>query len=75
VLASSGGVLSFTDGLDLFDLYRLLLNAGADDLLIDDIEIFGNYHGLVNELRYLQQQAYPPYHGTPLPLRVAIAAY
>jgi hypothetical protein len=29
----------------------------------------------VNNLKYLQRQAYPPYHRTPLPLRLAVAAH
>jgi hypothetical protein len=70
----NGGDLSFYDGLDLFELYRLLLNAGADEILIDNVDVFWNYNGPVNDLKYLQQQAYPPYHSTPLRLRLDIAA-
>jgi hypothetical protein len=74
-LISWGGCLSFDKGLDLFELYQLLLNAGADEILIDNIDIFRSYRGPVNNLKYLQRQAYPPYHRTPLPLRLAVAAH
>ncbi|KAN0109982.1 ankyrin [Hyaloscypha variabilis] len=73
-LMRSGGHLSFMAGLDLFELYQLLLNAGADEILIDNIEVFESYRGPVNNLKYLQRQAYPPYHGTPLHVRLAGAA-
>jgi hypothetical protein len=69
-----GGVLSFHTGLDLFELYRLLLNAGADEILIDNVDLFRSYHGPVNNLKYLQHQAYPPYHSAPMRLRLDVAA-
>jgi len=74
LLIVMGGVLSFKDGLDLFELYRLLLNAGADEILIDNVGLFGSYRGPVKNLKYLQQQAYPPYHKAPMRLKLDVAA-
>jgi hypothetical protein len=74
-LSSSGGVLSFLDGLDLSELYDLFLNSGADEILIDNIDLFANYHGPINNLKYLQRQAYPPYRSTPLSFRIDVAAH
>jgi hypothetical protein len=74
LLIENGGILSFHTGLDLFELYRLLLNAGADEILIDNVDLFRSYRGPVNSLKYLQQQAYPPYHRTPMRLRLDVAA-
>ncbi|KAH8803963.1 hypothetical protein F5882DRAFT_392697 [Hyaloscypha sp. PMI_1271] len=73
-LMRRGAVLSFDKGLDVFELYRLLLNAGADEILIDNIDLFRSYQGPVNNLKYLQQQAYPPYHSAPMRLRLDVAA-
>jgi hypothetical protein len=70
----NGALLSFDKGLDVFELYRLLLNAGADEILIDNVDLFRSYHGPVNNLKYLQQQAYPPYHRAPMRLRLDVAA-
>lgn len=72
-LSTWGGRLSFDKGLHLFELYQLLLNAGADEILIDNMELFNSYHGPVTDLKYLQRQAYPPYQDTPLQLRLAAA--
>jgi len=69
-----GAFLSFSLGLDLFELYRLLLNSGADEILIDNVDVFRSYHGPVDHLKYLQQQAYPPYHSTPMRFRLDGAA-
>jgi hypothetical protein len=74
LLISGGGLLSFKLGLDLFELYRLLLNAGADEILIDNVDVFRSYNGPVNNLKYLQQQAYPPWGKAPLRLRLDVAA-
>jgi hypothetical protein len=74
LLIENGGLLSFHTGLDLFELYRLLLNAGADDILIDNVDVFRSYHGPVEILKYLQQQAYPPYHTVPMRLKLDAAA-
>jgi hypothetical protein len=74
LLIEKGGLLSFHTGLDLFELYRLLLNAGADEILIDNVDVFRGYRGPVGNLKYLQQQAYPPYHRAPMRLRLDVAA-
>ena len=73
-LNSFEGHLSFHTRLDLFELYQLL-DAGTDDILIDNIEFFKSYHGQVKDLKYLQRRASPPYHRTPLPIRIAVAAH
>ncbi|KAH8779025.1 hypothetical protein BGZ57DRAFT_822086 [Hyaloscypha finlandica] len=75
VLMRQGAFLSFSLGFDLFELYRLLLNSGADEILIDNVDVFRSYHGPVDHLKYLQQQAYPPYHSAPMRLRLDIRLY
>jgi hypothetical protein len=52
---------------------RVLLTAGADDVLIDQPDMLTIFNGPLSTLRYLQQQMYPPFSALPEDFRLRLA--
>ena len=74
-IANYSGALAFNKGLNPIDLYRVLVKAGAAELLIDDIDILRGFWGPKAAFQYLQQELYPPYDELPLEERFLIGVH
>ncbi|KUJ15825.1 uncharacterized protein LY89DRAFT_97073 [Mollisia scopiformis] len=68
-----GGISSFQNSGDLFETCRLLVDAGADEVLIDNMEFITEFNGSLLAFKYLQRQTYPPFHSMPAASRLALA--
>lgn len=69
-----GGFSSFTRAGDSLGTCRLLVEDGADDILIDEPDILTQFHGPLCTLKYLQRQVYPPYQSISQNSRLRIAS-
>lgn len=67
--------MTFTGRGQAWDVGRLLINAGASNVLIDDIDVLERFEGPKGMFKYLQQQVYPPYYSQPMCERFAIVEH
>jgi len=58
--------VTFTGRGQAWEVSRLLINAGAGQALIDDVDVFARFEGPKAMFRYLLQQVYPPYYTRPM---------
>lgn len=57
-----GGLSNFKSTGNLLETCRVLLGAGADEILICNTKLLTSFSGPVSAFGYLQQQMYPPFH-------------
>lgn len=58
---------------NLQDTCRVLLDGGADELLINSTEILRQFHGPLAAFTWLQQNMYPPFHTLPTSSKLKLA--
>jgi hypothetical protein len=57
------------------DVSRLLIDSGANEVLIDDIEALECFQGTVETFQYLQNQVFPSYQDFPANERLSVSRF